>query len=272
MANKHGTETTTTMEDDKVTKTNINGVTEYTKEMTFAVEVQGEGELTTMGLLKEVKKECGTVVGCRAKGERKYEITMKDEEGSVKLLDGIKLKDCTILARKMVTDEMVVSFMNLPVYLKDEDIVTKLREWGVKPISLIRRKMWPGTDIVDGTRYLRVKFNKEVKSLPYSTRFNTLEGAEYFRVIHDRQVQVCRICLQTGHVLRECPEFKCFRCGKTGHYARECVERRREQETREESMEPEHERGEEENRDENEELMGLADDEEEEMYEERSGD
>lgn len=52
-----------------------------------------------------------------------------------------------------------------------------------------------------------------------------IEGKEYFRVTHDRQVHVCRLCIKTGHLIRECPEFKCFTCGKVGHYARECGER-----------------------------------------------
>lgn len=84
--------------------------------------------------------------------------------------------------------------------------------------------MWPETDIADGTRFLKVKFNNVVKSLPYSTKFETLSGTEHFRVIHDRQVKVCRLCIQPGHVVRECPSFRCFRCDKQGHYARECKE------------------------------------------------
>lgn len=75
---------------------------------------------------------------------------------------------------------------------------------------------------MDGTRFLKVKFTEQVTSLPYSTRFNTSEGMEYFRVIHDKQVRVCRVCIQSGHVLRECPDFLCRKCGKQGHYAREC--------------------------------------------------
>ncbi|KAK5928664.1 hypothetical protein CgunFtcFv8_013712 [Champsocephalus gunnari] len=85
--------------------------------------------------------------------------------------------------------------------------------------------MWPGTDVVDGTRFLRVEFNKEVQSLPYSTRFETLEGPEYFRVIHDKPVPVCRMCLRPGHLYKECPQFRCHKCAKQGHYARDCVTR-----------------------------------------------
>jgi len=86
-------------------------------------------------------------------------------------------------------------------------------------------------DILEGTSFCKVQFTDVVQSLPYSTRFETLEGAEYFRVIHDQQVKVCRMCIEPGHILRECPDFKCRKCGKQGHYARECY-RREQQEWR----------------------------------------
>ncbi|KAK0135241.1 Gag polyprotein [Merluccius polli] len=198
----------------------------YGEELTVDVEVEGKEVITMMDLLREVKKVCGGVVGCRVKGDRSFEITMRDERGRSRLIDGIRVKGAMVHARDIVKNELVVSFINLPVYLKEKIIIEKLEEWGVKPMSAIKRRMWPGTDIADGTRYLKVKFNEEVRSLPYSVKFETLRGAEYFRVIHDRQIRVCRLCIKPGHIFRECPEFKCFKCNKTGHYARECEGRR----------------------------------------------
>jgi len=51
-------------------------------------------------------------------------------------------------------------------------------------------------------------------------------------VIHDRQVKVCRMCIQPGHILRECPDFKCRKCGTQGHYARECERQEQREEER----------------------------------------
>lgn len=198
----------------------------YSKELTVEVEVVGAANISMMDLLRGVKKECGEVVGCRVKGEKTYELTMRDETTKKKLMDGVRVKGAMVQSRDIVNNEMVVSFINLPVYLEDGKILAKLEEWGVKPLSAIKRRVWPGTDIVDGTRFLKVRFTDEVRSLPYSTKFDTLRGIEYFRVIHDRQVRVCRMCIKPGHLFRECPEFKCFTCGKVGHYARECGERR----------------------------------------------
>lgn len=194
----------------------------FEKKLTVAVESIGEENVSMMELLKEIKRICGVVIGCRFKAQKKYEITMENEEGKGKLLDGLKIKDNIVYVREMVNNELVVSFLNLPTYVSDEVILAKLHEWGVKAVSPIKRRMWPGTDIADGTRFLKVQFTEMVKSLPYSTKFDTLEGTEFFRVIHDRQVRVCRLCIQPGHILRDCPQFRCHKCQTQGHYAREC--------------------------------------------------
>jgi hypothetical protein len=198
---------------------------EYGKELTVDVEVEGTAVISMMDILREVAVQCGVVSGCRVRGEKNYEITMKDEVGKRKLLDGVRVKGALVHGREIVNSDMVVSFINLPVYMEDATILARLEEWGVRPISVIKRRKWPGTEIADGTRFLKVRFNEQVRSLPYSTKLETLRGAEYFRVIHDRQVRVCRLCIKPGHIFRECPDFKCFRCQKTGHYARECEER-----------------------------------------------
>ncbi len=194
----------------------------FERKLTVGVEIVGEDNITMMDLLRGVKEVCGNVIGCRFKAKKKYEITMSSIKGKERLMDGFKIKNSRILAKELANDELVVSFLNLPTYIEDELIEKKLLEWGVNVVSPIKRKMWPGTEIADGTRFVKVKFNEYVQSLPYSTKFETLEGAEYFRVIHDRQVRVCRLCIQPGHILRECPEFKCHKCGEQGHYAREC--------------------------------------------------
>lgn len=146
----------------------------YEKRLTVSVEIMGDDRVTMMELLKKVKEECGVVIGCRYKTPREYELTMCDEKGKNKLLDGLKIKNGRIMAKEINNTETVVSFMNLPTYIKDEEITGKLKDWGVMAISTIKRRMWPGTDIADGTRFLKVKFTDTIKSLPYSTKFETL--------------------------------------------------------------------------------------------------
>ncbi|XP_076612620.1 uncharacterized protein LOC143336370 isoform X2 [Chaetodon auriga] len=218
MAHDNGLTMTTSMETGRSDK-------KFDKELTLEVEIVGEEEVTVMELLKAVKLVCGSVVGCRMKLNDKYEITMGSAAAKEKMLDGFKIKGNQVMAQEINCNEMVVSFLKLPVYVTDEEILAKLAGWGVKAVTPIKRKYWPGTDIADGTRYTKVKFTETVTSLPYSAKFDTAGGAEYFRVIHDRHVKLCRLCIRPGHILRDCPDFLCHKCHMQGHYARECGQR-----------------------------------------------
>jgi hypothetical protein len=194
----------------------------YEKELTVSVELIGEDPVTAMEFMKATKEVCGELMACRKTGLKKYELTMRHLSGKKKLMDGFKIREVSVIAKELISDETVVSFLELPAYTADSDVILKLHGWGVSAASPIKRRMWPGTNIADGTRFLKVKFNDLVRSLPYSTKFNTATGPQYFRVIHDRQEKVCRMCIQPGHILRDCPEFRCHRCHGQGHYAREC--------------------------------------------------
>ena len=196
---------------------------EIRKELVVNVEIEGDEKIGMLQLLRAVENTCGRVVGCRTKNDGKWELTMGNARGRERLLDGFKINNTRIIASEIIKNTKIVSFLSLPIYITDKQIFDKLEQWGVEPMSPIKRRKWAGTDIYDGTRFLKVKFNEQVTSLPYSTKFETVEGMEYFRVLHDNQEKVCRLCLQAGHIVRDCPDFRCFQCGKTGHYARECT-------------------------------------------------
>ncbi|KAM9726311.1 uncharacterized protein ACNS7B_017278 [Menidia menidia] len=194
----------------------------YEERNTVIVEMKGGEAVTAMELMKTIRELCGAIAACRFLADRKYEVTMVTDTGKRRLLDGCRIGETVLHTRELTSDEMVVSFLAMPAYIGDEAVIAKLAAWKVEAVSVVKRRMWPGTQVADGTRYVKVKFNKTVQSLPYSTKFDTAAGPEYIRVIHDRQARVCRLCLQPGHIVRECPEFKCYRCGAQGHLAREC--------------------------------------------------
>ncbi|XP_061621374.1 uncharacterized protein LOC133473967 [Phyllopteryx taeniolatus] len=194
----------------------------YEKELTLILEIDNGDAITPLILIRGTAEVCGSITACRVIAKDKYEVTVNSVNAKEKLLDGFCIGSARIHGREVTSDELVVSFMGLPAYIEDNDILEKLQAWGVSAVSEVRRRMWPGTDIADGTRFVKVKFTTTVQSLPYSARFVTAAGPEYFRVIHDRQVKVCRGCLSPSHVYRDCPEFLCRKCGVQGHYAREC--------------------------------------------------
>jgi hypothetical protein len=201
-----------------------NSERKYLKEATVIVNVENVIEVRAEDIIKAVTELCGhgEILALRPRQGKEYELTMEKEEMCDKLTDGLEIKGVKCEVKNLQNRDYVVSFMHLPVYLDDDEILEKLEGWRVTPISKIKRRCYPGTDIEDGTRFLKVRFPKEVASLPYSTKLETAEGPQYFRVVHSHQIKTCRLCASPEHLLKDCPEFKCYKCEERGHFARNC--------------------------------------------------
>lgn len=122
----------------------------------------------------------GNLLAVRPKHELEYELTLKSVDICEGLLDGVEMNGQFCEVKRLERREYIVSFLHLPAYVHDQTIEDKLKSWGVTPVTKVRRRLYPGTNIADGTRYVKVLFPKEVTSLPYSTKFETSDGLQYF--------------------------------------------------------------------------------------------
>lgn len=197
----------------------------YKKEFSLIVDVENNKSVSAGQLIREVEARCGlnTIYACVPKGMDQFEITVSDQETSELLAGGIEIDGKTYSCMEVSSRTVVVSFIHLPGYVSNKEIYDKLWSYGVEPMSDIKRRFHPGTNVADGTRFVRVKFPPNVVSLPYSMRFSSGNSSSYFRVVHDNQKKVCSICLSDEHLFKDCPDFKCFHCGLQGHVARTCM-------------------------------------------------
>ncbi len=190
----------------------------------MTVDLENVKDARAADIIKAVTERIGDgrILAVRPKQAREYEVTLEREEDTKLLTDGLMINGINCEVKRLQNRDYVVSFMHLPVYLADEEILNKLEGWGVSPISKLKRRVYPGTSIEDRTRYVKTRFPKEVASLPYSTKMETAEGPQYFRLMLSHQVKTCRLCMGTDHVVKYCTEFKCFKCEERGHFARNC--------------------------------------------------
>ncbi|GAA6077487.1 uncharacterized protein LOC107656888 [Tachysurus ichikawai] len=172
----------------EVNKKVKNGVTNriYLKEATVMVEEAGHfNEMRVSDLIKAVTERIGEgkILAVRPKQNKEYEVTLEQEEDTELLLEGLVIKGTN---------------------------------------CELKRREYSGTNIEDGTKFVKTRFPKEVASLPYSTKMETAEGPQYFWVVHSHQVKTCRLCMSPDHMVKDCPDFKCFKCEERGHFARDC--------------------------------------------------
>jgi hypothetical protein len=65
------------------------------------------------------------------------DVTLDSKENAVKLLHGIEINDVEYNVSLIFSDTTVVSFMKLPSYIEDEDIISKLQAKGIKLVYIL---------------------------------------------------------------------------------------------------------------------------------------
>ena len=196
------------------------------KELTLIVDVDDNKRVSARSVIEEAEIICGegNVLAVVPRSGNIYEVTVKDKRSSDELvntpfeIDGKRFKCDAIYS-----EEKVVSFLHLPAFIPDSEIKRKLDDYHAEMMSPIKRRMYPGTNIADGTRYVVVKFPPNISSLPYTMKFDLGKNKfEYIRVKHDNQSKVCSKCLSSDHLYAECPMNKCYRCNDYGHLSKYC--------------------------------------------------
>ena len=197
---------------------------EYKKECTVEVNVGDRRVVTGTLLIHALLRVVSDIYAVVPKGNDCYDVTVPSVEEARVLVetDNIVIENQRVRARLLVSDTIVISFMHLPPYIDDMEIERYLTSKGITLEGEIKHKMIKGTDVSDGTRYVRVKFPENFTSLPYSVGFNTCDGHKYYRVIHNNQQRVCFKCNGSDHEFKNCPRTKCYKCQEFGHLARDC--------------------------------------------------
>jgi len=80
----------------------------------------------------------------------------------------------------------------------------------------------PGTQVADGTRFMKCKFPPRMVALPWIMPFKIGSEVKYFRVVHNNQTKVCSECLSPEHMRKECPYIDSHGCGNVGHRMTNC--------------------------------------------------
>jgi len=215
------------MEDTKCTRkaTDRRSPRTCKKECAIIVEVGDNRKVSAYTMITSLEKEDYDILAVIPQGTNSYEITLGSDREAKRLAnEGIVGEDIIYDCRLLFNDSTVVSFFELPAYISDEDLKIKLRNKGIELLGPVIKNCYKGTDVYNGTRHVRCKFPPNYASLPYSMKFETVQGPKYYKVKHNNQCKICFHCDSPDHVLKDCPNVQCYRCNGHGHTSKTCPE------------------------------------------------
>ncbi|CAC5395161.1 unnamed protein product [Mytilus coruscus] len=202
----------------------VVGDKSYSRDCTVRIERLNTNVIKERLIIEEVETITGlnTVLAVVQHDASSYDVTMDSKHNALKLLGGVSIGSREYSVSLMHSDITVVSVMKLPSYVPDEDIRIKLAIKGVNVVSPIYRRTVPGTQVADGTRFMRCKFPPGLVALPWTIPFKIGSETKYFRLKHNNQTKVCSECSSPDHMKNNCPHFECYGCGEVGHSKRYC--------------------------------------------------
>ncbi|KAL0152233.1 hypothetical protein M9458_051956 [Cirrhinus mrigala] len=102
------------------------------EEVTVIVNVENVIEVRAEDIIKAVTEQCGhgKILALKPRQGKEYELTMEKEETCDKLIDGLRIKGVDCEVKNLQNRDYVVSFMHLPVYLDDKEILEKIGGMG----------------------------------------------------------------------------------------------------------------------------------------------
>lgn len=197
----------------------------FGKEATITIKVVDNHTITAGDIIGCIEDAIvkGCVYACIPRAADGYEVTVSNKAIAERLAQGVKCGEKTFQCNLLVSDTVVVSFLHLPAYILDEEIEEKLQKIGIKILSPIQRRYYKGTNVADGTRIVKVKFPKNIPSLSYLMKFDTVFGSQLFRVIHNDQAKVCALCYSQDHLMIDCEQYTCYKCEGRGHMKKQCT-------------------------------------------------
>ncbi|KAK6167818.1 hypothetical protein SNE40_021757 [Patella caerulea] len=196
----------------------------FKKECVVKVRTSNFSKVNIVDLIDAVENVCGegSCFACIPRSQTHYEVTINNEETSKLLCEGLKIGDDKYMCDRLCETTVVVSFMNLPSYIEDREIIARLNGHGIEVMGEVNRRYYARSKCCDGTRFMRCKFLPNIRSLPYAMKFETVEGMQSFRVIHSDQQRVCWKCYSIDHIITNCPDVRCRVCKRFGHVSYNC--------------------------------------------------
>ncbi|KAK6165031.1 hypothetical protein SNE40_023713 [Patella caerulea] len=198
----------------------------YSKECTVKVNVTDLKNISIEDVIVAVENCIGEGL-CLAAVPRYpniVEVTVNSVENAQNLCDGINIDGQHFDVELMYSPYIIVSFLNIPSHIEDEEITNKLTFYNIEIVGEVVRhyyKKFP--NVANGTRHVKCKFPPNVKSLPWAMNFDSADGPRGYKVLHNNQTKVCFKCLSCDHEKSSCPLITCRKCKQPGHMAYKCV-------------------------------------------------